>query len=105
MVRIKKNLKATQDRHKINEDTNKKDREFKVGKHVLLKVKPKKNSLKLGRCTKLAARLCGPFEILDIIEPVAYMIAFLASMHVHNVFHVSLLKNLYMILTMLLIGI
>jgi hypothetical protein len=72
---------------------NRTPREFKVGENVLLKVKPKKSSLKLGSCTKLAARFCGPFEILDIIEPVSYMIAFLASMHVHNVFHVSLLKK------------
>jgi hypothetical protein len=68
-------------------------REFKVGEHVLLKVNPKKSSLKLGSCTKLAARLCGPFEILEKIGPFAYMLAFLASMNVHNVFHVSLLKK------------
>jgi hypothetical protein len=41
----------------------------------------------------LAARFCGPFEILDIIGLVAYMIAFIASMNVHNVFHVSLLRK------------
>ena len=68
-------------------------REFKVGEHVILKVKPKKNSLKLGSFTKLEARFCGPFEILDIIGPVAYMISFHAYMNVHNVFHVYLLKN------------
>ena len=52
---------------------------------------PKKISLKLGSCTKMAARFYGPFEILDKIGPVAYMIALPASMNVHNVFHVSLL--------------
>ena len=67
--------------------------EFKVGWHVLLKVKPKKISLKLGSCTKLAARFYGPFEILDKIGSVAYMISLPASMNVHNVFHVSLLKK------------
>jgi hypothetical protein len=60
---------------------------------VLLKVNPKKSSLKLGSCTKLAARYCGPFEILDRIGPVAYMLALPVSMKVHNVFHVSLLKK------------
>jgi hypothetical protein len=60
---------------------------------VLLKVKPKKISLKLGSCTKLATRFCRPFEILDRIGPVAYMLALPASMNVHNVFHVSLLKK------------
>jgi hypothetical protein len=55
MVRIKQNLKATQHRQKIYVDKNRKTREFKVGDHVLLKVNPKKSSLKLGSCTKLAA--------------------------------------------------
>jgi hypothetical protein len=71
MVRIKRNLKATQDRHKIYAYKNMTTREFKVGEHVLLKVNPKKISLKSGSCTKLAARFCGPFEILDIIGLVA----------------------------------
>jgi hypothetical protein len=93
MVIIKKILKASQDRHKIYADKNRIAREFKVGEHVLLKVKPKKISLKLGSCTKLVAKFCGPFEILDRIGPVAYLIAFPASMNVHNVFHGSLLKK------------
>ena len=57
---------------------------------MLLKVNPKKSSLKLGSCTKLAARFCDSFEILDRIGPIAYMLAFPASMNVHNLFHVSL---------------
>jgi hypothetical protein len=68
-------------------------REFNVGDHVLLKVKANKSSLKLGNCSKLEARCCEPFEILERIGPVAYMIAFPAFMFVHNLFHVSLLKK------------
>jgi hypothetical protein len=71
MVKIKQNLKATQDRQKVYADKNMIAREFKVGEHVLIKVKPNKISLKLGSCTKIEARFCGPFEILDKIEPVA----------------------------------
>jgi hypothetical protein len=93
MVKIKQNLKATQNRHKRYVDKSRTNREFKVGEHVLLKVKPKKSSLKLGSCTKLAARFCGPFEILDRIRPVAYMLALPYSMNAHNVFHVFLLKK------------
>jgi hypothetical protein len=56
VVKIKRNLKAAQDRQKVYANKNRIDREFKVGEHVILKVKPKKISLKLGSCTKLAAR-------------------------------------------------
>jgi hypothetical protein len=56
-------------------------------------VKANRSSLKLGNCSKLAARYCGPFEILERIGPIAYMIAFPASISVHNVFHVSFLKK------------
>ena len=93
VVKIKQNLKATQDRLKFYVDKNRTVREFKVGEHVLLKVNPKKISLKLGSFTKMAAIFCGPFEIIDIIGPVAYMLAFPASMNVHNVFHVSILNK------------
>jgi hypothetical protein len=64
-----------------------------VGEHAFLKLKPKKSSLKLGNCTKIVAKFCSPFEILDIIGPIAYMLSFPTSMNVHNVFHVSLLKK------------
>ena len=93
MIQIKQNLKATQDRQKIYADKNIIHREFKVGDHVFLKVKANRSSLKLGSCAKLAARFFGPFEILERIGPVAYMIALPTSMSVHNVFHVSLLNK------------
>jgi hypothetical protein len=64
-----------------------------VGDHVFLKVKANMSSLKLGSCAKLAARFCGPFEILERIGLVAYMLGLSTSMTVHNVFHVSFLKN------------
>ena len=64
-----------------------------MGKHVFLKVKAKTSSIRLGCFPKLATRYCGPFEILEKIGPVAYILAFLASMRVHNVFHVSLLNK------------
>jgi hypothetical protein len=60
---------------------------------VFLKVKANISSLKLGNCSKLVAHYCGPFEILERIGPIAYMLALPASMSIHNVFHVSLLKK------------
>ena len=68
-------------------------RDFKLAEHVFLKVKEKISSIRLGSWPKLAARYCGPFEILEKIGPIAYILAFHASMRVHNAFHVSLLKK------------
>jgi hypothetical protein len=93
MIKIKIKLKAAQDRKKGYADKGITHREFKVGDHVFLKVKANKSSLKLGNCSKLVARYCGLFVILERIGLVAYMIAFSTSMSVHNVFHVSLLKK------------
>ena len=64
-----------------------------MGDHVFLKVKANRRSLKLGSCSKLEARYCGPFEILERIGHVAYMFSLPTSMSIHNVFHVSLLKK------------
>jgi hypothetical protein len=92
-LKIKLKLKVSQDRQKSYADKKRTHREFKVGDHVFLKVKANKSSLKLGNCAKLAARFFGPFEILERIGLVAYMLALPTSMTVHNVFHVSLLKK------------
>jgi hypothetical protein len=64
-----------------------------VGVHVFLKVKDNISSLKLGNISKLEDHYCGPFEILERIDPISYMIALPGSMSVHNGFHVSLLKK------------
>jgi hypothetical protein len=60
---------------------------------VFLKVKARQSSLKLGNFSKLAAHYCGPFKILERIDPIAHMLALPASLCIHNVFHVSLLKK------------
>ena len=64
-----------------------------MGEHDFLKVKVKRSSLRLVFSLELATIYCGPFKILEKIGPVAYMLAFPASMRVNNVFHVSLLKK------------
>ena len=91
------------DRKRSYEDLKRLHKDFKVGNHVYLRVRPRKNSLKLGSCAKIAPRYCGPFEVLDKIGPIAYKIAFPINMRDHNVFHISL-RSMYMILTMSLIG-
>jgi hypothetical protein len=47
----------------------------------------------LGNCSKMETCYCGPFEILERIGHVVYMLALPASLCIHNVFHVSLLKK------------
>jgi hypothetical protein len=93
MLKIKQNWKASQDRKKIYDDKGRTHKEIKVGDHVFLKVKSNRSSLKLGKYSKLAARYCGPFEIVERISLVSYMIALNTSMSIHNAFHVSFLKK------------
>jgi hypothetical protein len=64
MLKIKQNLKASQDKKKNYVDKGRTHGEFKVGDHVFLKVKAIKSFLKLGKFSNLAARYCGPFEII-----------------------------------------
>jgi hypothetical protein len=53
MRKIKKILKATQDKKKFYTKRNTFFRDFKVGDHVFLKVKVKRSSLRLGCYPKL----------------------------------------------------
>jgi hypothetical protein len=92
MVKIKKNLIIAQDRQKSYVDRNRTNREFKVGEHVFLKVKSKRIFLKLGSFPKLAVRYCEPFEFLEKIRPVSYMLELPKIMRIHDVFHAYLLK-------------
>jgi hypothetical protein len=60
---------------------------------VFLKVKEKSFLIRLGSCTNLEAIYCVPFEILEKIGLVAYILTLYAYIRVHNIFHVSLLKK------------
>ena len=56
-------------------------------------MRPRKNSLKFGSCAKLSPRYCGPFEVLEMIRLVSYIVSFPANTRDHNFFHVSFLKK------------
>ena len=86
---VQGNLKVAHDRQKSQADLKRTPKEFQVGEHVFIKVRPKKISLILGSCAKLAPLYCGPFEILPRIGQVAYQLALPPNLRVHNVFTFS----------------
>ena len=68
-------------------------REFDVGSFVFLKVSHWKGKLRFGKKGKLSPRFVGSFEILKRIGEVAYELALPPELeHIHNVFHVSVLR-------------
>ena len=70
-------------------DTRRRDLEFQVGDKVSLKVSPMKGVMRFGQRGKLSPRFVGPFEILERIGAVAYIVALPPSLAlIHNVFHV-----------------
>ena len=90
---IRENLKKASDRQKSYADLKHLMQEFKGGDQVFIKVKPKKSSLTLGKHKKLAYRYCGPFKVTKRIGEQAYELKLPPHLYVHNVFHVSLLKQ------------
>jgi len=79
--------------HKIYAQQQKEFKEFQVGEHVYLRIKPKKNSLRIESCAKLTPWYCGTCEILERIGLVAYQLALSLTVKVLDVFHVSFLKR------------
>ena len=87
-------LKEAQSRQKSYADQHRRPLEFKVGDHVFLKVSPCRGVRRFGIKGKLSPRFIGPFEILERIGEVSYRLALPPQLsHVHNVFHVSLLRG------------
>ena len=90
---VQGNLKVAQDRQKSQADLRRTQKEFQVGEHVFIKVRPKKSSLRLGGCANLAPQYCEPFQILSRIGHVTYQLALQPNLRVHNVFHIFVLKK------------
>jgi len=91
---IRKRIEAAQNRQSRYANQARKDMDYQEGEHVLLKISPWKGLTRFGNKGKLKPRYVGPFEILKKIGKVAYELALPPHMqHIHNVFHVSMLKR------------
>ncbi|TXG73219.1 hypothetical protein EZV62_001798 [Acer yangbiense] len=91
---IKEHLRAAQSRQRSYADHRRRDLEFKAGDFVSLKVSPWKRVFRFGKKGKLSPGFIGPFEVLERIGTVAYWVALPPNLsRLHNVFHVSVLRN------------
>ena len=91
---IRQRLLIAQSQQKSYADVRSPPLEFEVGDHVFLKVMPKRGVVRSGKRGKLSPRFIGPFEILERVGIVAYLLALPPSMTgVHEVFHVSMLQR------------
>nr|GEU76540.1 putative nucleotidyltransferase, ribonuclease H [Tanacetum cinerariifolium] len=90
----KEKLKEARTRQKSYADKHRRALEFQSGDHVFLKVSPARGIRRFGIKGKLSLRFIGPFEILDRVGEVSYRLALPPQLlHVHDVFHVSLLRG------------
>ncbi|KAG8492999.1 hypothetical protein CXB51_010290 [Gossypium anomalum] len=91
---IRDSLKAASDRQKSYVDLKQKEIEFQVSDKVFLKVSPWKKILQFGRKGKLSPWFIGPYEIIERIKLVAYLLAVPLELDkIHNMFHVSMLRR------------
>nr|CAD1837552.1 unnamed protein product [Ananas comosus var. bracteatus] len=69
-IRIaRERLLTAQSRQRSYADQRRRDLEFQVGEHVLLKVSPSRGIKRFGLRNKLSPRFVGPFEILERVGP------------------------------------
>ena len=91
---IRQRMLTAQSRQKSYAYLKRRNVEFEVGSKVFVKVSLSKGVFRFGKRGKLNPRYVGPFEVLERVGSLAYRLALPPSAHpVHNVFHVSLLRE------------
>ena len=89
MIVCQENLHHAQKLQKQRHDKNTKPKSYAPGDEVWLNSK----NLKTKWNWKLEAKFFGPFRVLHLVEKQAYKIELSKKWKIHNVFHVSLLKQ------------
>jgi hypothetical protein len=87
----KEKLAQAQQRQARFADSRRRDGEFRIGEKVMLST-AHLQQLGAGKTRKFQAKFIGPFEIIQVISPVAYKLALPRSLRMHPVFHASLLR-------------
>jgi hypothetical protein len=91
---IRRRMLTAQSRQNNYADKYRRQLEFNVGDLVYLKVSPMKGVMRFGKKGKLSPRFVGPFEVKEVIGPVAYKVELPPALsEIHNVFRVSTLRR------------
>ncbi|GJU80745.1 putative reverse transcriptase domain-containing protein [Tanacetum coccineum] len=94
ILQIKDRFKVVPCCQKSYTDKRRTPLEFSVGDYVLLKVSPWKGVVRFGKKGKLEPRFVGPFESVEKVGPVAYLLDLPKELNgVHDTFRVSNLKK------------
>jgi hypothetical protein len=91
---IRANIMTAQSHYKSYTDKRCRPLECEVEDHVYLQVSPKKGVRHFSIKGKLAPRYIGPYPIIDKYGSMSYQVELPSKLPgVHNVFHVSQLKE------------
>ena len=80
MEGVQKIRQRMKEDYKSYADKRRRPLEFEVGDHVFLKISPIKSVVRFGVRGKLNPWYIGPYEVLEMIGPVAYWLALFPSL-------------------------
>ena len=94
MKMIRERLKVSTNRQKSYANMKRKDVRYEIGEKVFLKVLPWKKVMRFGRKGKLSPRFIGPYEVIEKLGLVAYILALPPELEkIHIVFHLSMVSS------------